>query len=366
MKGIWKYNHWLPSIDESSRVTLGEGQTPLIKSRSLGQLLGLENLYFKLENVNPTGSYKDRFAAVAVSDLIASGVKNCFATSSGNTGAALAAYCAASNIHCYVLVVDGAPQGKLQQMLCYGANILMVKEFGKNLEVTAELMERYSQTAESLNSPVQISAYKYSPVGMSGVQTIAYEIAEALSTQELHVFSPAGGGGLTNAVARGFIDCVANDATYAKPRVYCVQPLGNDTISSALREGREHGDVLAHSTTAISGLQVPNVLDGDEVIKLCRNSGGTGITVTDVAISEAQYLLSSKEGIFCEPAGAVTYAGLASAVKMGQIQKDDHVVCLVTGSGFKDPASMTNMAANATYKYFDTINETFEFIHSKV
>lgn len=365
MKGIWKYNSWLPYVEEHNRIMLGEGHTPLIVSKELGRRLGMRNLYFKLENINPTGSYKDRFAAMAVSNLAGMGVKHCFATSSGNTGAALAAYCAASAIQCYVMVVDGAPMGKLEQMLCYGANIFMVKGFGIDVSVTTELMRLYADTASALGSPVQISAYTYSPIGMKGVQTIAYEIAEELPSEQLHVFSPAGGGGLIYALTKGFSECQTNKK-YKMPQVHCVQPEGNDTIASALRDGKTQAKELYKSTTTISGLQVPNVLDGNSVIDACRNSGGTGFTVTDESIYEAQSLLGSKEGIFCEPAGAAAYAGLTEAVKSGYIKSNDQVVCLVTGSGFKDPVAMKTMAAKAKYNYFKTINETFEFLHSNV
>lgn len=347
---------------------LGEGETPLVASRVLGKRLGLKKLFFKLENINPSGSYKDRFAALAVSGLVNAGIKNCFATSSGNTGAALAAYCAAAGIQCYVMVVDGAPAGKLEQMLCYGAHILMVKGFGKDLQITGDLMERYARTAESYGSPVQISAYKYSPAAMSGVQTIAYEISGELPGESLHVFVPAGGGGLLNAVAKGFKVWAKENQQRHAPSVHChcVQPEDNDTIATALMNGREKAVVLANSTTAISGLQVPNVLDGDEVIRACRATGGTGFTVTDTEVYEAQHLLSTREGIFCEPAGAVAYAGLVKAVKAGAVKADETVVCLVTGSGFKDPHSMKRMASGKGYNYFNTINETFEFIHSNV
>src|SRR5690606_21319120 len=111
--------HLLPDMREKSRITLGEGGTPLLKSRHIGSVLGLNNLYFKLEMLNPSGSYKDRFAAAAVSQLAGQSVSFCLATSSGNTGAALAAYCGAAGIPCYIAIVDGAPSGKLQQMQIY-------------------------------------------------------------------------------------------------------------------------------------------------------------------------------------------------------------------------------------------------------
>lgn len=364
MKGIWKYETWLPKIGQGARISLGEGDTPLIASRSLAGELGLDKLYFKLETTNPSGSYKDRFASLAISSLIENGSKTCFATSSGNTGAALAAYSAAAGIKCFVLVVDGAPLGKLEQMLCYGTTILMVKGFGKDLEITDTLMRRYTAMAKELSGSVQISAFKYSPVGMHGVQTIAYEIADEIPTSNLHVFSPAGGGGLCYAIARGFRDYANNYPRIAMPHVHCVQPVGNDTIASALRLGEENAITLEKTTTSISGLQVPNVLDGNELISICRETGGSGFAVTDEAIYHAQYLLSTREGIFAEPAGAVSLAGLMEAVKNGQIAKGESAVCVVTGSGFKDPTAMSKLASKSNYKYFNTIDQTFDFIQT--
>lgn len=366
MKGIWKYDRWLPNIRKDARVTLGEGGTPLVESKSIGRELGLDKLYFKLEICNPSGSYKDRFASMAISSLKDEDISNCFATSSGNTGAALAAYSAAAGIKCFVLVVDGAPLGKLEQMLCYGATILMVKGFGKDLEITNSLMREYTKLASELGGSVQISAYRYSPVGMQGVQTIAYEIADEIQGPDLHVFCPAGGGGLAYAVALGFREYNNEKVGFSMPRLHCVQPIGNDTLATALRTGRPIAENLNKSTTSISGLQVPNVLDGNELITISRESGGSGFIVKDEAVFYAQRLLSTREGIFSEPAGAVSLAGLIEAVRNGDLRKGDNAVCVVTGSGFKDPSAMTNLASNGNYNYFNTINETFDFIQSNV
>src|SRR4051812_27835792 len=111
---IWRFASYLPPLPDSARITLGEGDTPLVRSRRLGPSLGLERLYFKVETGNPSSSYKDRFAAAAVSDMLARGARLCLATSSGNTGAALSAYCAAAGIRCCIAVVDGAPRNKLR------------------------------------------------------------------------------------------------------------------------------------------------------------------------------------------------------------------------------------------------------------
>ncbi|MEX2235731.1 MAG: pyridoxal-phosphate dependent enzyme [Cyclobacteriaceae bacterium] len=366
MKGIWKYSHLLPSLRDRSKLSLGEGNTPLLKSRRLGVALGLDNLYFKLELLNPSGSYKDRFAASAVSELIDKELRFCLATSSGNTGAALAAYCAAANIKCFLAIVDGAPSGKIQQMQVYGSETMMVKDFGISPQVSSDVFSGLQQIASKHGSLVQISAYRYSPFGMAGVQTIAYEIAEELPDAGCHVFSPAGGGGLTLAIARGFNIWEENHRGYQKPKVHCVQPAGNDTMATPLRSGLHEAKAVSKSTTLISGLQVPNVIDGDDVIATCRANGGTGFSVTDASIFECQKNMAVQEGIYCEPAGAVALAGVLKALENKEIKRGDHIICVVTGHGFKDPASAKKITGEDRGRYFNSHGETLAFIETQL
>ncbi|CAG5018545.1 Threonine synthase [Dyadobacter sp. CECT 9275] len=313
---------------------LGEGQTPLVKSGYIGKELGIPNLYFKLENLNPTGSYKDRFAAVLVSEMRAAGQKVCIATSSGNTGAALSAYCAAAGITCILVVVDGAPLPKVKQMQLYGAQILMVKDFGKNAEMTTRVFEDLEKICVSRQLPLPISAFRYCPSAMQGVQTLVYEINEELSGPADHIFSPAGGGGLTLAVTKGVL------SSSSRTKVHCVQPEGNDTIASQLRNGLLRAMAVNASVTTVSGLQVASVIDGDEVITNCRALGGNGYVVGDSDVFKWQKQMAQKEGIFSEPAGAVALAGLENAISRNEINQNETVVCLVTGSGFKDMGSV--------------------------
>ncbi|HEY4154331.1 MAG TPA: pyridoxal-phosphate dependent enzyme [Puia sp.] len=329
----------MPAIPAEFRLECGEGQTPLLKSRSIGDTLGIPNLYFKLESMNPTGSYKDRFAGVFVSLLQSRRQNFCLATSSGNTGAALAAYCAAADIRCVLAIVDGAPFGKVRQMQLYGAHAFMIKGFGKDTAVTAGVFAILERIAGSMGLPLPISAYRYCPEGMRGVQTIAYEILEETEGETDHIFSPSGGGGLTLAVARG---CIEYSRQYVSrlPKVHCVQPEGNNSIAGPLRGNLDKAKKIDFSSTAISGLQVPNILDGDEVISTCRTLGGNGYIVTDAEVFKWQRLLALREGIFCEPAAAVALAGLAVAVEKKEVFANDKVICLVTGSGFKDMQSV--------------------------
>jgi len=336
---IWRWDDLAAKVAADSRITLGEGETPLVASRRIGRALGLSRLSFKVECANPSGSYKDRFAAMAISHMKANGQSQCIATSSGNTGAALAAYCAAAGVSCEIAVVETAPENKLRQMQAYGARIYRVKGFGLDAEATRQTFEALRRRAERPGAALQISAYHYSPDGMIGVQSIAYELATQSDLPIAHVFCPAGGGGLALAVARGFQAGSANS-----PRIECVQPVGNNTIAGPLRDGEDQARKVV-CTTTISGLQVPDVIDGDETIAACRNSGGTGHLVEDDEVWEAQFLLARDEGIFCEPAGAVALAGALRAARNGEIDRDNSIVCMVTGSGFKDSNSIERMVA---------------------
>ena len=333
---IWRFADRLPAVAKEHRLTLGEGDTPLVRSRAIGPALGLENLYFKLETGNPTGSYKDRFAASSVSHLRAKNRSLCLGTSSGNTGAALAGYAAAAGMRCVLAIVEGAPAAKLQQMQAYGAELIRIRGFGTDADTTIDVASKLRHLADRLDTDLQISAFAYAAEGMAGVQSIAWELAEQVPDGIDHVFTPAGGGGLVYATARGF----SEGAT----AVHCVQPKGNDTIAGPLREGRDRAR-SCECTTRVSGLQVASVIDGHEAVTACRASGGTGFLVSDEEVFETQANLARSEGIFSEPAGAVSVAALPHAVAEGIVDREHTVVCLVTGSGFKDAASVERMTS---------------------
>ena len=345
---IWRFADRMASVAPQQRITLGEGDTPLVHSRRIGPSIGIDRLYFKLESAGPSGSYKDRFAAVAISAMLAQGKSRCVASSSGNTGAALAAYCAAAGISCEIAIVETAPTAKLLQMLAYGARLQRVRGFGLDKEITQRTFDRLAEIGKAEDAALQISAYHYSPIGMSGVQSISYELRE--QTAELgvgldHVFVPAGGGGLALAVVRGFELLKASDDELSSPAVHVVQSEGNDTIATPLREGQSRARAVT-CTSAVSGLQVPSIIDGNETIAECAASGGTGYTVSDAEVWSMQARLAREEGVFCEPAAAVALTGAVKAVELGEISPDAVVVCLVTGIAFKDPPSLERMAAD--------------------
>jgi threonine synthase len=341
---VWDWSDDVAAVPAEHRISLGEGNTPLVRSRRIGPAAKIPNLYFKLESSNPTGSYKDRFAALAISDMRARGRSRCVATSSGNTGAALAAYSAAAGMTCEIAIVETAPVGKTVQMLAYGAQLFRIQGFGLDPEITQRAMNAARARGGAADAAFQISAFHFSPVGMSGVQTISYEIARQLPAAITHVFTCAGGGGLTLAVARGFQRLVTTGRLARMPAIECVQPEGNATIAGPLRRGGSKAEEVT-CTTSVSGLQVPNVIDGDFTLAACRESGGTGHLVSDAEVWKVQADLAREEGIFCEPAAAVSLAGALRAAAEGQLPQDAVVVCLVTGSGFKDAVSAERMVA---------------------
>lgn len=340
---IWQWREYLEAPASEHQISLGEGNTPLLASRRLGPASGLPRLALKLESANPSGSYKDRFAASAISYMRSRGETLCVATSSGNTGAAVAAYCAAAAIACKIAIVETAPAAKLLQMLAYGAELYRVRGFGIDPHITEQTFDALAELGQRPGSALQISAFKYSPQGMAGVQTIAFELARQLEDVQ-HVFVPAGGGGLTLAIARGFQLLAARGELRRSPAIHCVQPVGNDTIASPLRKGEGQASAVTGSTT-ITGLQVPSVIDGDAVIEACRASGGTGHLIADADVYAVQRRLAREDGVFCEPAGAIATAAAIAAAARNEIKPDDAVVCLVTGNGFKDLAAAERMVA---------------------
>lgn len=344
---FWRWADDLHPVPAAVRLTLGEGSTPLVRSHRLGPSVGLPNLYFKLEFTNPSGSYKDRFAVMAIADMVARGKTTCIATSSGNTGASLAAYCALAGMKCEIAIVEAAPEGKLQQMLAYGATLYKVRGFGVDSEVSERVFSCLKALSSRPEAEMQISAFHYSPVGMTGVYTLSYELAEQAPEPWNHVFCMAGGGGLTLAVSRGFARLQETGRLARMPQVECVQPAGNNTIAGPLRAGRTAAEAT-RCTSRISGLQVPNVIDGNEVIAALRQHGGTGHLVSDELVWETQKRLAREEGIFSEPAGATAVAGCLQAAREGLLDPQAHVVCLVTGSAFKDPTALAAMTSDSS------------------
>jgi threonine synthase len=317
------------------RVTLGEGNTPLVASVRIGPGHGASRLLFKLESCNPTGSYKDRFVAAEVARILRGGARACVATSSGNTGASLAAYCARYGLLCFIVVNAEAPTGKLAQMQAHGARVIRIPGFATDPAITGSVFAQLEGLAEFRNIPLVVSAYRYCPEGMAGVESIAEELARQAPDIE-NVFVPVGGGGLYTAVVQGF------QGIGRLPKVHAVQPEGCSTVAATFARGdREIRPVAGR--TRVSGLAVPFDIDAGRALERLLACGGYALEVSDDAILAAQAMLI-QEGIYCEPAGAAALAGWLRAIEVRLVRPEDPAVCLVTGHGSKDPMSVEAIA----------------------
>ena len=332
--------------------TLGEGNTPLVRSNRIGSALGLKNLYFKVETQNPSGSYKDRFASVAASLMLQEGKRKMIATSSGNTGAALAAYAARFGLQLELYVLESTPEEKLMQTLAFGASIFRIRGFGLAKEITARVFESLQAKSQKENAALLVSAVCLCPFEMEGVKTISYEISRHLGEAPHHLFMPVGGGGLFLSCYQGLQDELQSRHISRMPKCHPVQPEGCATVVGPLARGETRAEAV-NCTSQISGLQVANLLDAQAVLEKTLLTRGHGQMVSDQEVYFWQKRLIRDEGIYTEPAGSAALAGLASAVRKQQIQAEETIVCLVTGSGFKDGASIRAVIADSEVPILD-------------
>jgi threonine synthase len=291
----------------STTVTLGEGSTPLVPARALSERLGLD-IWLKLDLLNPTGSFKDRGMAVAVSRARDAGARAVICASTGNTAASATAYAARAGLVAVVLEPEGAvASGKLAQALALGARVLEVRgSFDEALSAACELGQRGDYVlVNSLN-----------PDRIEGQASAAHEIAEELGGVPDVLALPFGGGGNTRAYHRGFTEAGAG-----LPRIVPVQ-------------------AAERATTVASAIRIAAPAHAAQVEEAIAASGGQIVTVSDEEILRAWRELGRAEGVFCEPASAAGVAGLAhAALELGM-----RVVCVITGHGLKDPESAAREA----------------------
>ncbi|MDF2715045.1 MAG: thrC 1 [Paenibacillus sp.] len=343
--GLWKYRRLLPDIPESCRLYLGEGSTPLVPSRRIAKRLKVGELYFKLEGGNPTGSYKDRIAAIGVSWALANGRAACVGTTSGNAGAAFAAYAAGAGLPYHLFVLEHMAEAKLAQVLAYGAIVRKVKGFGTYPEVGDRVFARIMESVREYDWESTITAFRYNPYAMEGVKTISFELAEQLRGAPTSVYSPAGGAGLYVGIWKGFEELSQIGAIPCKPHMVAVQSAGCSNIVRAFAAG-ERVPSPGPSTSQISGLQVPNPPDGSAALAIMARGDGSALAVDDEEIWEAQRLLAEEEGIFCEPAAATALAGLIRAAKEKGGMESERAVCVISGVGFKDGKRLLDMVSH--------------------
>ena len=316
-----KYREHLPVGDSTPIFTLGEGDTPLVKSRWLGNDLGCGELYFKLEGCNPTGSFKDRGMVVAMAKALEEDSPAVMCASTGNTSASAAAYGAYCGLPVMVLIPKGeVALGKLAQAMAYGAKIVMVEG---NFDAALKLVRDF--TAQH---PITL-VNSVNPHRLEGQKTAAFEISDVLGDAPDYVFIPVGNAGNITAYWRGFEEYRQAERTTRLPHMMGFQAEGAAPIV--------RGYPIKNPQTIASAIRIGNPASWQSALKARDQSGGVIDAVTDDEILEAYRLLASREGVFGEPASAASVAGLMKKVGEGLDLSDKRVVCIITGSGLKDP-----------------------------
>jgi threonine synthase len=291
-----------------------------VRSRFLEKQFGCGELYFKLEGCNPTGSFKDRGMVVAVAKAVESGSQSIICASTGNTSASAAAYGARFGLKTIVIIPKGKiATGKLAQALVYDAQIIGIKgNFDEALHIVRALTQKYPVTlVNSLN-----------PYRIEGQKTAAFEIIDDLGDAPDHLFIPVGNAGNITAYWKGFVEYHGAGQASRTPRMMGFQAAGAAPIVL--------DKVVKRPKTIATAIRIGNPASWQKAIAARDESGGTIDCVTDDEIMNAYNLMATKEGVFGEPASAASLAGLIKLAKKKDFS-GQRVVCVVTGTGLKDP-----------------------------
>ena len=315
-----RYRDLLEITPNTPMISMGEGSTPLVRSRYIGSEIGCGELYFKLEGCNPSGSFKDRGMVMAVAKAIEDGSAAIMCASTGNTSASAAAYGAYCGLTTIVLVPRGdVAAGKMAQALAYHPRILVVDgTFDEALDMVRAFTERYPVTlVNSLN-----------PHRLEGQKTAAFEIVDDLGDAPDYLFVPVGNAGNITAYWRGFCQYADLGRTATRPRMMGYQAEGAAPIVL--------GEPIAEPRTVASAIRIGNPASWKQALAARDQSGGVIDSVSDDEILSAYRLLSRREGIFGEPASAASVAGVIKLSQQLDL-RDKRVVCVITGNGLKDP-----------------------------
>lgn len=325
-KGVWRYRELIP-VDQSKKVTLNEGGTPLIECSRLGKWVGLKKLYIKFEGVNPTGSFKDRGMTVAVTKAVELNVKGVICASTGNTAASLAAYAARAGLPCITVIPEDAAIGKVFQALAHGAVLVKVRgSFDQALKIVFSEAEEIGYYI--LNS---VNAWR-----LEGQKTLGYELAEELGG-EYSVFVPVGNCGNIAAIWKGLTELKNLGLIENTPKMFGVQAEGAAPFAKMVKENRDHLEPIKDPKTIASAIRIGKPVNWKKALRAIRESGGDAVIVSDTEIREAQAAIARLEGLGVEPASAASVAGVKKMVEEGRVSPDEVIVCICTGHLLKDP-----------------------------
>ncbi len=327
---IDRYRERLPVHDDTRVISLGEGNTPLIRLNNIPRDLGKQvDIYVKYEGLNPTGSFKDRGMTMAVTKAVEEGSKAIICASTGNTSAAAAAYAARAGITAFVLIPDGKiALGKLAQAMMHGACVIQIKgNFDEGMRLVKEVADA---------APVTI-VNSINPYRLQGQKTAAFEIVEALERAPDYHCLPVGNAGNISAYWMGYTEYWRDGITNRRPVMCGYQASG---AAPFLR-----GHPVENPETVATAIRIGNPQSWNLAMNAKNESGGWFAEFTDEEILATQKLLAQREGIFCEPASAISVCGALHDIKGGKIPEGSSVVCTLTGHGLKDPDTAIKQSA---------------------
>jgi threonine synthase len=313
---LWRYRHALGLPDAAPQITLGEGDTPLVWLPAFGRQLG-----FKLEFLNPTGSYKDRGSAVLLSFLRSRGVAEAVEDSSGNAGASFAAYAAAAGMKARVFVPDYAAGPKRAQIEAYGAQVVPIA--GSRTDTTLAALQAVEQGAV-------YASHAYLPHGLAGYATLAYELFQQIGGAPGTVVTPVGQGGLLLGIGRGFASLQRAGLIERLPTLIGVQALACAPLWALFAYGPDGLAWVSEGQTLAEGVRVRHPVRGDAVLEQVRQSGGLMLAVDEPQITPGRQALAAM-GLYVEPTSAIVWDALQQAGE----HLVEPVVVVLTGSGLK-------------------------------
>ena len=314
-----RYKKNLPVTRKTPLITMGEGDTPLIKCDNLAREIGVGQLHLKFEGCNPTGSFKDRGMVVAVAKAMEVGSKAIMCASTGNTSASAAAYAAYCGLTSIIVVPEGKiALGKLAQAIIYGAKILAIEgNFDQALNIVRTVTQKHPVTLVNSVNPFRIE----------GQKTAAFEVADILGDAPDYLFIPVGNAGNITAYWKGFVEYFNLGKTTRKPKMMGFQAEGAAPIV--------RGYPIPKPETVASAIRIGNPASWEKAVVARNESGGVIDMVSDDEILSAQKLMATKAGIFGEPASAASVAGLVKMAQKLDLSRST-VVCVITGHGLKD------------------------------
>ena len=329
-KGMWRWHELLPVLNEENQVFLGEGDTPLLSLPHLEKELGLSHLYVKDESSNPTGSFKARGLAAAVSKAKELGVEKVIIPTAGNAGGAMAAYAARAGLRAYIFMPKDTPFANIEESRMAGAEVVLVD----GLISDAAGMAGEKARAEGW---FDVSTFK-EPYRVEGKKVMGYELAEAFGWQlpDVIVYPTGGGTGLVGMwKAFAELEEVGWLEDTKRPRMVSVQAEGCAPVVKAFQQGATFCDFWTNAQTTASGLRVPKSFADHLILQNIYDSQGTAVAVSDESILESQKQLAGMEGIFAAPEGAATLAALKELIRQGWVRPEERIVLFNTGSGLK-------------------------------